>query len=352
MPDLRAPRHIEPRLRGVQLPWMDVERRRRVATLRADDRGARETEGQHAQVAAARGGQVHAEAAQCRRGHLDQRARLAVDPVGIAAAGRIAVAAARDGEEAGVVRVALFDQDVQRPLEPRHDGKARRAEAGDLDAADLLQHVPAATDRVAELIGADRRHACVIPPVRREFVALVDDAAHQVRPALGDPAEHEERAARFVPIQQPQQAVHPHIDAALDRLPRRTRDVRLQRRDLEVLFHVHGEVMIELRAPLWCRRRGVDPALLDRLHVGIDLAAVVSIVASVVAAGATGGPGGVRCPVYRLTGWRTDRSDARNRAVASGDGVFLLRPGNGDAVAAGCDCGNSATLAQRTSVPR
>src|SRR5690606_19768164 len=105
-----------------------------------------------------------------------------------------------------------------------------------------------------------------------QLVTTVDNAPDEVGPPLGNPAKHEERAARVVTLQQTEETVHPHVDPALDRFPGRARDVRLQGGDLEVLLHVDGEMVVQLRASTRRRIRGAYSPLLDCLHGYTDLA--------------------------------------------------------------------------------
>ncbi len=88
------------------------------------------------------------------------------------------------------------------------------------------------------------------------------DALHQVGVALRDPSQDEERAARVVAGEQLEQPVDVLLHAAAGALPLGARDVRRQGLDLEVLFHVDGEVMrdrhaVEVAAPA---SRGPRPA--------------------------------------------------------------------------------------------
>src|SRR5690606_25127029 len=195
------PWYIESRLRRVQLPWMDVKRCRGIAPLSSDDCSARQSERKHSEVAATRSRQVHTEPPKSGRRDLDQRPGRTVDPVRIPTTLRIAIPAACHRKQAGVVCVALFHQDIQRPFQPRHDREARCAEASDGHPANLLQYRLAAVHRLTELDRTNRRHARVVPPVGGKLVALLDNSTDDVRAPLGQPAEDEEGATRIVAIQ-------------------------------------------------------------------------------------------------------------------------------------------------------
>ena len=72
----------------------------------------------------------------------------------------------------------------------------------------------------------------------RELVTVRDDAPHQLRVALGDPAEREERRLGAGLLEQREDALDVALDAAGRAVPLRPRDVRRERRDLEVVLDV------------------------------------------------------------------------------------------------------------------
>src|SRR6266550_3038776 len=85
------------------------------------------------------------------------------------------------------------------------------------------------------------------------------DRANQSGLPLGHPTEHEERGSRLVPGQEVEQQQNLGGHARLEARPIGPRHARLERRDLEVLFEVYGEVMCR-HGPCRCnaraRRRG------------------------------------------------------------------------------------------------
>ena len=83
----------------------------------------------------------------------------------------------------------------------------------------------------------------MIGAVRRNLMPSLGDLAHEGRATLGDPTQDEERAMRTTLGQELEQEVHTPIDTARQAVPVRPGDMLLERRDLEVLFHVDGEVM-------------------------------------------------------------------------------------------------------------
>src|SRR5690348_8756452 len=105
----------------------------------------------------------------------------------------IAIARAADGEEAGVVPVPFLDEYVERPLRPRDDGKARRAEAEHGLAAHILEQLLGRADVLAKL---RRRHLGdppMPPAMRRDLMSGIRDAAHEIRVMIGQPPQGEER---------------------------------------------------------------------------------------------------------------------------------------------------------------
>ncbi len=86
--------------------------------------------------------------------------------------------------------------------------------------------------------GVELVHARVVVAVARQFVAVGDDAPHQRRVPLGDPAEHEERALARLRREQVEHAAGVELDARLGGVPGVARDRPLERRDLEILLDV------------------------------------------------------------------------------------------------------------------
>ena len=74
--------------------------------------------------------------------------------------------------------------------------------------------------------------------VAGQLVAAVDDAPHQCRIALGDPAQGEEGGAGLVCLQQRQDQVDVAFDPARLCRPLRAGDVAVEGRDLEVVLDI------------------------------------------------------------------------------------------------------------------
>ena len=83
----------------------------------------------------------------------------------------------------------------------------------------------------------------MIPAVRRDFMPRARDCADQVALPVRQPAEHEERRARFVPIQEIEQLGDLPHHPGLEPPPLGPRHAGLERRDLEVLLEVDREVV-------------------------------------------------------------------------------------------------------------
>ena len=67
----------------------------------------------------------------------------------------------------------------------------------------------------------------------------------QGRVSLGDPSQDEECPACVVSLEQVEELEHGRDHTALERAPVGPRHMWLKRRDLEVLLHVNGEVVLD-----------------------------------------------------------------------------------------------------------
>src|SRR5205823_8324337 len=97
------------------------------ATMRAVPQG-RPYDGirEQAEVGAAAGWNVRAPAPERGRRHLRYPADRSLQPVGVRMPVGIPVARAAHRKQAGVVAVAFFDEDVERPFPARHDRETGR----------------------------------------------------------------------------------------------------------------------------------------------------------------------------------------------------------------------------------
>src|SRR5690606_22695358 len=214
VPDAGGEIHLEARLIRVDLPWMDVEGPRHTPPLRVAQRSPGQAVGEQPEIAAPSRGEKLSPDPQGRGGELGQLTAGAPQPVRVPLAAGEAVAFPLHREEAGVVAVALLDQDVQRPLAPRDDGIARRPVTQHVDSCYVLQDGLRAADAGAELEGRDRDHAVVAPAVRGDLMPGLGDLPHQVGIALGYPAEDEEGAGRLVLREQLQDPAGAPVDPA------------------------------------------------------------------------------------------------------------------------------------------
>ncbi len=142
---------------------MEVQGRRDVSAFVVHEGGPNEPVREQTEIGATAGGQVVTRHAQRRGRHLQEAARIQLQPVRIPLAPRIAVAAPPDGKETRVVAVAFLDQDLQGPLEPGDDREAGRPESRDGFPDDLLEDSLGASHRLAKLFGSQARHPSMAP---------------------------------------------------------------------------------------------------------------------------------------------------------------------------------------------
>src|SRR3989441_11297630 len=138
------------------------------------------------------------------RRDLGEPASGALEPMRVLRPVGISVRPARPPyrKEAGVVAIAFFDQDVERPLPTRYNRETRRTETQHRHAGDLLKQVLGPPDRLSELRPRLVGYPRVVPAVRRDLMARAYDRADQPGLPLRYPAEHEEGRARLVLSQQ------------------------------------------------------------------------------------------------------------------------------------------------------
>jgi len=91
------------------------------------------------------------------------------------------------------------------------------------------------------------RNPTVIPSMRRHLVTRGRDRLDEKRVPLGDPPQDEEGRPRSVGGEQFEQRTDAAIDSTLEAVPIRSSDVRLERRHLEVLLDIDGEVVFDRR---------------------------------------------------------------------------------------------------------
>ena len=148
----------------------------------------------------------------------------------------------RNRVNAGTVAVTRLAQRVQRPHVLLADREARRTIAKNLLARYLLEQRLAARDVVAKFFTALVGRPQVAVAMAGELVAAVDDGAHHLRVALGDPAQGKEGCLDVAFREQAEDALDIAFDAAIHAVPAFTRYVRRKSRDLEIVLDVdrHG----------------------------------------------------------------------------------------------------------------
>src|SRR5690606_32605805 len=107
---------------------------------------------------------------------------------------------------------AFLSQNFERPLLVRPDGEVRRPIAADRSASDILDAESGDTDIVSELGWRLSRDALVGVTMARHLVPERQDPANHAGMTSRYLAEHEERAAGPMSVEQHQQV----IDAAFD----------------------------------------------------------------------------------------------------------------------------------------
>ena len=133
-----------------------------------------------------------------------------------------------------------------RPTALGPDRKGRRAIAGHRRAADILQQRLAAPDVVAEFRGRLLVNAIMVRAVAGQFVPIGDDAPHQLGMALGDPAEHEKRAADAGGGENIEEPVGVPDDPTRQGVPIAAIDDPGERLDLKIVLDVHREGVLTM----------------------------------------------------------------------------------------------------------
>src|SRR6185437_11117014 len=116
--------------------------------------------------------------------------------------------------------------------------EAWRAVAAHFVARYVLDDGLRKPDVVQELVAGLFAGPLVRLPVARELVPRIRDAAHEVRIALGDPAEREERRGRIGIREQREDALDVALDAAFPLVPFAASNMRRECGHLEIILDV------------------------------------------------------------------------------------------------------------------
>ena len=133
-----------------------------------------------------------------------------------------------------------FTQSFQRPQIAAADGEARRPVTAHRDATDVFQQAFGTGNVVVKLFVTEVGCTLVAITVAGKFMAVIDNGAHHLRVALGDPAQREKGRVGVVRGQQREDALDVALDTARLAVPAVARDVRRERRHLEIIFNVDG----------------------------------------------------------------------------------------------------------------
>src|SRR5579862_2666790 len=223
---------------------MQVEGSRHTISFTRPERRPNEAVREDAKVRSSGRRDGHSEPTECRQWKLGERAGWTRDPVRASYRTGVAVAArTTHREEARVVPIPLLEEHIERPLEARDDREAGRTKAEHGYAGEALQILLRPPHRCPELVGPLCGHAAVIPPVRSDLVPLTLDFPDHFRQALRQPPENEEGTPGVVAGQRVQQWREQRRRAEREPVQVASPDRTLECGDLEVLLHVHGEVM-------------------------------------------------------------------------------------------------------------
>src|SRR5437870_3566289 len=102
---------------------------------------------------------------------------------------RDAVAMMTNREDARVIEVALFRENVERPFGSVSDRKARRTVADDRPTARHFEGDARAPEIVTKLARRQVVDELVMVAVRGDFVSGRGDLPDQLRKAIGDPSQ-------------------------------------------------------------------------------------------------------------------------------------------------------------------
>ena len=144
---------------------MDVEGSGDAAAFALFEGGTRQAIREEAEVRATARREPHPAPAERARWYLRDSADGSLEPVKVGAPAWVAVPLSANGEEARVVAMPFFDEDVERPLPTGDDRKARRAIAEHQAAGQVLEQALRAPHGVPKLWWAELRDTRMVPAV-------------------------------------------------------------------------------------------------------------------------------------------------------------------------------------------
>src|SRR5262249_33590590 len=155
-------------------PGMDIEDAT-TALLRLLEGALDQSEWQLTQIPAARRGQLKRTHHPGGERKLDEGAAGTIDPIRRPGRAGIAITRSANREDARLVAVAGFHEDVERPFGATHDREARCAEAVDRRASGIFQRRFRAADFIRELAPIEGHHSAMRPTVGCDLVAARHD---------------------------------------------------------------------------------------------------------------------------------------------------------------------------------
>src|SRR5690242_5510918 len=173
-----------------------------------DDRERKLTE-----ISAASGGDAEWPPRRRRDGELGEHAAQTASQMRHRGRAAPAIPWPPDGEDARVVPIAFFDQDVECEARAGSNREARGPIPRHPVSGDVLEQRFRRSDLLAKLHGFERGDPAMRPPVRGNLVAGLGNAPHEPTVPLRDPAKDEEGALRLVLSEEVEQAIDPNRDA-------------------------------------------------------------------------------------------------------------------------------------------
>jgi hypothetical protein len=224
------------RLPGIDLPGMEIEDRRLTIPLVDLSAAASATAHRAAAEVAATAGRPVAVKEACRAHRQFQQA--GAHPVREARRIRHAVVIMANRVDARTVAVTGTFETVESPEIAFANRKTRRPVAPDFLTRDIFQQLLGRSTS-AEKVGFGQITGTLMTvAVTGQFVAIVDDPPHEMRIAFGDPAEREK--GRPVCISSSISRIRSTFRSTRHsrRCPLIARNIRSERRNLEVVFDV------------------------------------------------------------------------------------------------------------------